>query len=218
MRKMKILISGFDPFGGEKVNPAYEAVKLLPDTIMDAEIVKLEIPTVFHKAAEVLEQKVQEVDPDVILCIGQAGGRYGVTPERVAINVDDARIPDNEQKQPIDVKIKEDGPAAYFSKLPIKAMVEKMREANVPSSVSNSAGTFVCNHIMYQILYMIDKNYPDKTGGFVHCPFIPEQVIDKPNQPSMNLEDIARGLKAGIEAIVERDGKEDIKEIGGAIH
>lgn len=215
---MKILISGFDPFGGEKINPAFEAVNLLPDSIKGAEIVKLEIPTVFHLAAEVLEQKVKEVDPDVILCIGQAGGRYGVTPERVAINVDDARIPDNKEKQPIDVKIKEDGPAAYFSTLPIKAMVEKMREANVPSSVSNSAGTFVCNHIMYQILYMIDKQYPDKTGGFVHCPFIPEQVLDKPNQPSMNLGDIARGLEAGVEAIIERQGKEDIKEIGGAIH
>lgn len=215
---MKILVSGFDPFGGERINPAYEAVKLLPESIKGAEIVKLEIPTVFHLAAEVLEKKAEEVNPDVILCIGQAGGRYGVTPERVAINVDDARIPDNEKNQPIDIKIKEDGPAAYFSSLPIKAMVQKMREAKVPSSVSNSAGTFVCNHIMYQILYMIDKKFPDKTGGFVHCPFIPEQVLDKPNQPSMHLEDIARGIEAGIEAIVERQGKTDIKEIGGAIH
>lgn len=215
---MKILISGFDPFGGEKVNPAYEAVKLLPDSIAGAEIVKLEIPTVFHIAAEIIEQKVEEVDPDVILCIGQAGGRYGVTPERVAINVDDARIPDNRGNQPVDQTIREDGPAAYFSSLPVKAMVQKMREAAVPSSVSNSAGTFVCNHIMYQILYMIDKNYSDKTGGFIHCPFIPEQVIDKPNQPSMHLKDISRGLEAGIEAIIERQGKGDIKEMGGAIH
>lgn len=215
---MKILISGFDPFGGEKVNPAYEAVKLLPDSIAGAEIVKLEIPTVFHLAAEIIEQKVEEVDPDVILCIGQAGGRYGVTPERVAINVDDARIPDNRGNQPVDQTIREDGPAAYFSSLPVKAMVQKMREAAVPSSVSNSAGTFVCNHIMYQILYMIDKNYSDKTGGFIHCPFIPEQVIDKPNQPSMHLKDISRGLEAGIEAIIERQGKGDIKEMGGAIH
>lgn len=218
MIAMKILVTGFDPFGGEKVNPAYEAVKLLPDTIAGAEIIKLEIPTVFHKSSDVIREKVENADPDVILCIGQAGGRFGVTPERVAINVDDARIPDNEKNQPIDVKIKEDGPAAYFSSLPIKAMVQKMREADVPSSVSNSAGTFVCNHIMYQILYMIDKDYADKTGGFVHCPFIPEQVIDKANQPSMHLEDIARGLEAGIEAIVERQGKGDVKEIGGAIH
>ncbi|SFC69336.1 pyroglutamyl-peptidase [Alkalibacterium subtropicum] len=215
---MKILISGFDPFGGENINPAYEAIKLLPDSVRGAEIVKMEMPTVFHLTAEVLEEKVREVDPDVILCIGQAGGRCGLTPERVAINVDDARIPDNNQQQPIDEKIKKDGPAAYFSSLPIKAMVEKMREANVPSSVSNSAGTFVCNHIMYQVLYMIDKNFQGKTGGFIHCPFIPEQVIDKPNQPSMSLADIVKGLKAGIEAIIERDGQEDIKEMGGAIH
>ena len=215
---MKILVSGFDPFGGEKVNPAYEAVKLLPDRIAGAEVIKLEIPTVFHKSAEIIEQKVEEVDPDVILCIGQAGGRFGVTPERIAINIDDARIPDNEKNQPVDVKVREVGPAAYFSSLPIKAMVEKMKAAKVPASVSNSAGTFVCNHIMYQILYMIDKNYPDKIGGFVHCPFIPEQVIDKANQPSMHLEDITRGLEAGIEAIVERQGKGDIREIGGTIH
>ncbi|OJF97098.1 pyroglutamyl-peptidase I [Alkalibacterium sp. 20] len=215
---MRILVSGFDPFGGEKINPAYEAVKLLPDNIAGAEIVKLEIPTVFHKAADVIEQKVKESDPDVILCIGQAGGRYGLTPERVAINVDDARIADNEDNQPIDVTIQADGPAAYFSSLPIKAMVERIKETKTPSSVSNSAGTFVCNHIMYQILYMIDKTYPDKIGGFVHCPFIPEQVINKSNQPSMHLEDISKGLEAGIQAIVERQGKGDIKEIGGSIH
>lgn len=215
---MKILVSGFDPFGGETVNPAYEAVKLLPGMISGAEIIKSEMPTVFHKASDFIEKIVEEEDPDVILCIGQAGGRYGLTPERVAINVDDARIPDNEGNQPIDVPVREDGPAAYFSSLPVKAMVQKMKEADIPSSVSNSAGTFVCNHIMYQILYLIDQKYPDKMGGFVHCPFIPEQVIDKQNQPSMNLNDIVKGLEAGIDAIVERDGKKDIKEIGGAIH
>ncbi|TVP91578.1 pyroglutamyl-peptidase I [Alkalibacterium sp.] len=215
---MKILVTGFDPFGGEKVNPAYEAVKLLDDTIAGAEIVKLEIPTVFHKSYSVVKEQIIENNPDVILCIGQAGGRFGITPERVAINVDDARIPDNEKNQPIDEKIQIDGKEAYFSSLPIKAMVEKMHAAGVPSSVSNSAGTFVCNHIMYQVLYHIDKKFPGKTGGFVHVPFIPEQVVDKPNQPSMNLEDIKRGLHAGIEAIVAYHGKEDIKEVGGAIH
>ncbi|MCC5890340.1 MAG: pyroglutamyl-peptidase I [Alkalibacterium sp.] len=215
---MKILVTGFDPFGGEKVNPAYEAVKLLDDTIAGAEIVKLEIPTVFHKSYSVVKEQIIENNPDVILCIGQAGGRFGITPERVAINVDDARIPDNEKNQPIDEKIQADGKEAYFSSLPIKAMVEKMCVAGVPSSVSNSAGTFVCNHIMYQVLYHIDKKFPGKTGGFVHVPFIPEQVVDKPNQPSMNLEDIKRGLHAGIEAIVAYHGKEDIKEVGGSIH
>lgn len=215
---MKILVTGFDPFGGETVNPAYEAIKLLDDTIAGAAIVKAEIPTVFHKSAELVIDKIKSENPDVILCIGQAGGRTGVTPERVAINIDDARIPDNEQNQPVDEKIQADGPDAYFSSLPVKAMVEKMTEAQVPSSVSNSAGTFVCNHIMYRVLYAIDKEFPEKTGGFVHVPFSSVQVRDKPNQPAMQLEDIARGLKAGIEAIVERHGKEDLKEIGGTIH
>lgn len=215
---MKILVTGFDPFGGEKINPAYEAVKLLDDSIAGAEIIKLEIPTVFHKSYSVVEEQIRKTNPDVILCVGQAGGRFGVTPERVAINVDDARIPDNEGNQPIDEKVQADGKEAYFGSLPIKAMVEHMRSAGIPSSVSNSAGTFVCNHIMYQVLYHIDKEFPGKIGGFVHVPFIPEQVVSKPNQPSMNLEDIKTGLHAGIEAIVAYHGKDDIKEIGGAIH
>jgi len=215
---MKILVAGFDPFGGEKVNPAYEAVKLLENNISGASIIKLEVPTVFHKSAEVLKNAIIDESPDVIMCVGQAGGRFGVTPERIAINIDDARILDNEANQPIDEKIQADGPDAYFSSLPVKAMVEKMREAQIPSSVSNSAGTFVCNHIMYQVLYAIDKEFPGKTAGFVHVPFIPEQVTDKPGQPSMHLETIAKGLEAGIKAIVERYGKENIKETGGAIH
>lgn len=215
---MKILVTGFDPFGGEKINPAYEAVRRLDSEIAGAEIITMELPTVFHHAAEVLEGKIREADPDVILCVGQAGGRYSVSPERVAINLDDARIPDNKRNQPIDSPIQSDGPAAYFSTLPVKAMVEKMRQSGVPASVSNSAGTFVCNHIMYQVLYTLDRHFPGKTGGFVHVPFIPEQVVDKPNLPSMHLEDIIKALTAGIEAIVVYDGKEDMKEIGGTIH
>lgn len=215
---MKILVTGFDPFGEERINPAYEAVRRLDSEIAGAEIITMELPTVFHHAAEVLEEKIREADPDVILCVGQAGGRYSVTPERVAINMDDARIPDNKSNQPIDEPIQSDGPAAYFSTLPVKAMVEKMRQAGVPASVSNSAGTFVCNHIMYQVLYTLDRHFPGKTGGFVHVPFIPEQVVDKPNLPSLHLEDIIKALTAGIGAIVAYDGKEDMKEIGGTIH
>lgn len=215
---MKILVTGFDPFGEERINPAYEAVRRLDSEIAGAEIITMELPTVFHHAAEVLEEKIREADPDVILCVGQAGGPYSVTPERVAINMDDARIPDNKSNQPIDEPIQSDGPAAYFSTLPVKAMVEKMRQAGVPASVSNSAGTFVCNHIMYQVLYTLDRHFPGKTGGFVHVPFIPEQVVDKPNLPSLHLEDIIKALTAGIGAIVAYDGKEDMKEIGGTIH
>jgi len=215
---MKILVTGFDPFGGEKINPAYEAVRRLDSGIAGAEIITMELPTVFHNSSEVLREKIEKTDPDVILCVGQAGGRYSVTPERVAINIDDARIPDNKSNQPIDEPIQPDGPAAYFSTLPVKAMVEKMRQAGVPASVSNSAGTFVCNHIMYQLLHIIEKDFPEKTGGFVHVPFIPEQVVDKPNLPSMHLEDIIRALTVGIEAIVMYHGKEDMKETGGTIH
>lgn len=149
MIEMKILVTGFDPFGTDTMNPAIEAVKRLPDTVNGADIIKLEIPTVFGKSAEVVRQAMTEHDVDYVLNIGQAGGRFDMTPERVAINLDDARIADNEGNQPIDVPIKADGEAAYFSQLPIKAMVTAMKEAGIPASVSNSAGTFVCNHIMY---------------------------------------------------------------------
>lgn len=215
---MKILVTAFDPFGGEKINPALEAVKLLADEIAGAEIVKLEIPTVFHKSAEVMREKALEVKPDMLLCIGQAGGRFAITPERVAINQDDARIPDNEGNQPIDVEIKADGAPAYFTTLPIKAMVDKIKAAGVPAAVSNTAGTFVCNHIMYNALYLAEKELGGIQAGFIHVPFIPEQVVDKPNQPAMSLEDIAKGLTAAIEAMVEFHDKEDLKLVGGETH
>lgn len=217
---MKILVSAFDPFGGEAINPALEAVKGLADEIAGAEIIKLEIPTVFHKSAQKLREKAIEVKPDMILCVGQAGGRFAMTPERVAINEDDARIPDNEGNQPIDVPIKEDGAPAYFATLPIKAMVDKIRAAGVPASVSNSAGTFVCNHIMYNALYLTatESELAGVKAGFIHVPYIPEQVVDKANQPAMSLTDMVKGLTAAIEAMVEFHGKEDIKQVGGAIH
>ena len=145
---MKILITGFDPFGGESVNPALEAVKRMKDEIAGATIVKLEIPTVFHKSVEKIHETMKVEKPDVVLSIGQAGGRFGVTPERVAINVDDARIKDNEGNQPVDTPIFADGAPAYFTSLPVKAMVEAIKAKGLPSSLSNSAGTFVCNHVM----------------------------------------------------------------------
>ena len=214
---MKILVTGFDPFGGEETNPAIESVKRIDENIEGAEIIKLEIPTVFHKVADVVEARIKEVKPDVILSVGQAGGRYGITVERVAINEDDARIEDNEGNQPIDVKIREDGAPAYFASLPIKAMVEEIKKENIPASVSNSAGTFVCNHIMYQDLYLAEK-YGDIKAGFIHVPFLTEQVVDKPNTASMSLEDIVKGLNAAIRAIVKYDGKKDLDVTGGATH
>lgn len=214
---MKILVTGFDPFGGEPTNPAIESVKRIDDNIEGAEIIKLEIPTVFYKAADVVEAKIKEVNPDVVLSIGQAGGRYGITVERVAINEDDARIEDNEGNQPIDVVIREDGAPAYFSTLPIKAMVEEIKKENLPASVSNTAGTFVCNHIMYQDLYLAEK-YGNIKAGFIHVPYLTEQVVDKKDTASMSLEDIVKGLNAAIRAIVKYDNKEDLSVTGGATH
>ena len=212
---MKVLITGFDPFGGEKINPAWEAVKGIKDIIEGAKIIKLEIPTVFNKSIEKVKEAMELEKPDIVLCIGQAGGRYDMTVERVAINVDDARIEDNEGNQPIDMPVFEDGENAYFSNLPIKAMVEEIKGQGIPASISNSAGTFVCNHIMYGVLYHINKTYKNMRGGFIHVPFINEQVLDKKNQPYMPVEHITKALEAAIKAAVINN--EDIKKSGGAI-
>lgn len=213
---MKILVTGFDPFGEEKINPAIESVKKLPDTIAGAEIIKLEIPTVHRKSLKKIYECIEETHPDVVLSIGQAGGRSDITIERVGINVDDFRIKDNEGNQIIDEPVFEDGKNAYFSTLPIKAIVKNIKDHKIPASVSNTAGTFVCNHVLYGVCYMVDKKYSDIRSGFMHIPFLPEQVLDKPNMPSMTLDTIVEGLTYAIEAIVEN--KEDIKVEGGATH
>ena len=211
----KVLITGFDPFGEEKMNPALEAVKKIKDEISSAKIIKLEIPTVFRKSLQKLEQGIKEHNPDIVICVGQAGGRFDITTERVAINIDDARIKDNEGNQPLDIAIFEDGENAYFSTLPIKAMVKEIQKNGIPASVSNTAGTFVCNHIMYGLLYIIDKKFNNVKGGFIHVPFTPSQVVDKKNIPSMCLEDIIKGLECAIKASLENDC--DINTVEGAI-
>lgn len=215
---MKILVTGFDPFGGDKINPAIEAVKQLPNKIRGAEIVKLEIPTVFYKSAEVVKKAIKEYKPDYVLSIGQAGGRSALTPERVAININDGRIPDNEGYQPLGEPIQKDGETAYFTQLPIKAMVKAIREVGIPAEVSNTAGTYVCNHIMYQVQYMRNKEFPNIKAGFIHIPFLPEQVVNRPSMPSMSLDDIVKGLTAAIGAIVKRDGAGDIIAVEGHNH
>ena len=214
---MKILVTGFDPFGGEKVNPALEAVKSLPSEIHGAEVHWVAIPTVFYQSAEVLEAEINRYHPDAVLCIGQAGGRASLTPERVAINQDDARIPDNQGNQPIDTPIRLDGQAAYFSTLPIKAMVQAIKEEGLPATVSNTAGTFVCNHLMYQALYLADKKFPNMRAGFMHIPYMMEQVVNRPTTPAMSLVDIRRGLEAAIGAIIEH-GDQDLKLVCGETH
>lgn len=214
---MKLLLTAFDPFGGSPINPALEAVKLVANQIGDVQIVKLEVPTVFGKSIDTVAAAIEKEKPDAVLCIGQAGGRYDLTPERVAINLDDARIPDNEGNQPIDVPIFRDGAPAYFATLPIKAMVAKIREAGLPASVSNTAGTFVCNHLMYGVLYTLAKHYPGVKGGFMHVPFVPSQTVNRPTPaPSMCQQDIARGIEAAITAI--RENESDIATVEGHTH
>ena len=214
---MKILITGFDPFGGESVNPAFEAVKLLPDTIAGAQIIKQEVPTEFGRAGEVLEAAMNASKPDVVICIGQAGGRSAITPEKVGINIMDGRIPDNSGYQPVDVTIREDGETAYFTSLPVKAMVQKMKDAGIPAALSYTAGSYVCNYLMYTLLYLIDKKFPSVRGGFIHVPYAMEQVVNKPlGTPSMDLHQIARGLEKAVEAIVENDS--DIAVNMGTTH
>ena len=160
---------------------------------------------------------IEKEKPDAVLCIGQAGGRFDLNPERVAININDARIPDNEGNQPLDGPVFEDGETAYFATLPIKAMAEEIRKAGVPASVSNTAGTYVCNHLMYGVLYTLANKYPDVRGGFMHVPFITSQVINrKPIAPSLSLEQIVTGIEAAVKAIGEN--QEDIKTAEGQTH
>ena len=210
---MKIIVTGFDPFGGEKINPSIECVKALPE-VEGVELIRLELPTVFKESAKRLNEVINEVKPDAVLSVGQAGGRPGITMERIAINVDDARIPDNISQQPIDEAIQLDGEAAYFTTLPIKRIVKAIREAGISAEVSNSAGTFVCNHIMYQALFAATKADKPFKAGFMHIPFIPEQTTDK---PSLSLEESTKALQIAIETIRDYLNDEDIKVQEGAI-
>jgi len=190
----KLLITGFDPFDGASVNPSWEAVKLLPDTIGEYEIHKLQIPTVFGLAPRTVLEKAEEIQPDVIISVGQAGTRPAVTPERIGINVRDARITDNAGISPKDEPIVPGGPDGLFSTLPVKAMIAAIQDAGLPASVSNTAGTFVCNDVLYSLLHHFSGT--DVRCGFIHVPWLPEQ-----GQPSLPLEDTAKALSAAISAL-----------------
>ena len=199
---MKILVTAFDPFGGESVNPAMLAAEMLPDRIGAAELCRLTVPTVFSLAAERTIAAYDALHPDAVVLVGQAGGREAVTPERVAINVADARIEDNQGNQPVDQTIVPDGPAAYFSTLPVRGMVDAICALDIPAQISNTAGTFVCNDLMYRMLHHFAGSGETVPCGFIHVPFIPEQTADKPDKPSMPLEKIVRALTAALEVLV----------------
>ena len=193
----KLLITGFDPFGGATVNPAREAVMALPDTVGDWSLTKLEIPTVFGLAAETVLSAAEALEPDAILCIGQAGGRKAITPEVVAINLREASIPDNLGYTPKNQPVIADAPAAYFATLPVREMVAAVQAAGVPCSLSYSAGAFVCNDLLYTLLHHYDGS--DVRVGFIHIPYLPQQAGE--GVASLPLEDMVKGLAAAIQAI-----------------
>ena len=191
----KLLITGFEPFGGETINPSYEAVVRLPDEINGYALTKLLLPVVFGKAAEAVMETADRISPDVILCIGQAGGRSAITPELVGINLRHASIPDNSGYEPKDEPVVAGGETAYFSSLPVRKMAETIESAGLPAKVSYSAGTYVCNDLLYTLLARYKSS---KIGvGFIHIPYSTEQN----KEPSMDLEDIVKGLTAAVEAL-----------------
>ncbi|GLY35713.1 pyrrolidone-carboxylate peptidase [Amycolatopsis sp. NBRC 101858] len=210
----RVLVTGFAPFGGEPVNPSWQAVSLLGARRDD--IAAVELPCEFAASLPALRAAVAEHRPSLVVCVGQAGGRLDVTPERVAVNLIDARIPDNAGEQPVDVPVVPDGPAAYFTTLPVKACVAAIRAAGVPASVSHTAGTYVCNQVFYGLMHLL-STLPDVRGGFVHVPFSPEQVAASGKAaPSLGVDRIADAL----EALVDTASKttEDLAVSAGAEH
>lgn len=196
---LKVLVTGFDPFGGERVNPAFQAVQRLGDEIGGAAVVKLELPTVFGLAGERLEAAIEAHRPGLVLCVGQAGGSAALTVERLAVNLQDASLPDNAGNCPVDEPVRPGGPAAYFSTLPVKEIVAALRANGIPAALSYSAGTYVCNSLMYTLLDLAARKYPHMRGGFLHVPYSPEQAAQKPaGTPSMDPNQVSRGLALAI--------------------
>jgi pyroglutamyl-peptidase len=200
MSKPRILLTGFTPFGDETINPSWEAVRVLHDReIAGHRVVARLLPTVFAASRRELEAAVHEIQPTILLGVGQAGGRSRLSIERVAINVQDARLPDNEGAQPVDEPVMPGAPSAYFSTLPIKAMLAALQSAGLPAEVSNTAGTYVCNHVAYLMLHLATLA-PGARAGFIHIPYLPAQAARFPNAPSMAAEDVVRGLAVALEA------------------
>ena len=217
-KPIDVLLTGFDPFEREAINPSWEAVRVLDGwKVGRATVHARQMPCVFGQAIEALASAMDELQPRLVLCIGQAGGRAEITPERVAINIDDGRIADNAGRQPIDLPVVPGAPAAYFSTLPIKAMVRDLRAAGIPASVSNTAGTFVCNHIFYGLMHRI-ATHPAAglRGGFIHIPYLPEQAARFPGAPSMSLETMIAALRIAVSTALAV--KRDIAETGGQLH
>lgn len=210
----RVLLTGFDAFGGDAINPSWLAVRALHGRQMAGHaVVAAQLPTVFGEALRALHVLLVKHQPALVICVGQAGGRSALSLERIAINVDDAPIPDNAGAQPIDAPVAPGAPAAYFSTLPIKAMLAALQREGLPAEVSQTAGTFVCNHVFYGLMHTIAAN-PElhhTRGGFVHVPWLPEQ-----GTPNMALDDLVRGLRVAVRAALTTP--QDTLLAGGATH
>ncbi|WP_116210585.1 pyroglutamyl-peptidase I [Streptomyces olivoreticuli] len=212
----RVLLTGFEPFGGETVNPSWQAVRAAAERPPEGiELTVAQLPCAFGTALDALRAAVTDTGPDIVLCVGQAGGRPDITVERVAVNLDDARIPDNAGARPLDEPVVPGGPAAYFATLPAKACVAAVREAGLPASLSHTAGTFVCNHVFYGLMHLAATERPGLRGGFVHVPYAPEQVTDRA-LPSLPVAAAAEALC--VIAITAAGRTADIRAVGGATH
>lgn len=208
-----VLLTGFEPFDGETINPSWEAARLLDgQRIGGARVVARRLPCVFGASLTALNDQLRALRPRLVLCAGQAGGRAEIAVERVAINLDDARIPDNAGRQPLDQPIAADGPAAYFATVPVKAIVAALQDAGLPAVLSHSAGTFVCNHVFYGLLRALSDE-PDARGGFIHLPCLPEQAAGRPSLP---LERCVQALELAIAASLGQT--QGSRAIGGSLY
>ncbi|HQW38317.1 MAG TPA: pyroglutamyl-peptidase I [Usitatibacteraceae bacterium] len=210
-----VLVTGFAPFGGDDVNPSWEICEGLAAAIGHARLHTRLVPTEFRRAIEVVAAAVEETEPALVILLGQAGGRAALSVERVAINVDDARIADNAGRQPVDEPVAASGPAAYFATVPIKAMVAAIREEGIPAEVSNSAGTFVCNHLFYGVLHFLAASGRPARAGFIHVPWLESQAVTRPGEPAMALATMVRGVEAAIAAALAT--REDVKMAAGSL-
>ena len=196
---MKILVTGFEPFGSEDRNPSAEVVEALPDAVGTIELIKMVLPVERYTCADLVKQAIEEHRPDAVLSIGQAGGRPAISVERVAVNLDDYRIDDNAGNQPQEEPVVPGGPDAYFTNIPVADMAKAIRmAANVPAFPSLSAGTFVCNHLMYSVRHWIEEQGLPTRFCFIHVPWLPEQIVTRPGQPSMSMEHIRKAVNTAI--------------------
>lgn len=217
MHEPTILLTGFEPFGGEAINPSQEVVRALDGDLVDGHrIVGAILPVAFAPTVPMLEELLGIHRPVIVLALGQAGGRSELSFERVAVNLIDARIADNDGIQPIDTAVVEGAPGAYFSSLPVKAITRRLRDLGIPAAPSLSAGSFVCNQVFFAIAHLLATRHPQARGGFMHVPWLPQQAARYPGQPSMALQTMIEGVRAALECTVAT--REDLRISGGAVH